>query len=105
MMTPQKPEGDKAKGKVQALFAIHALQTALPMVGVMSEDGKVIMEAIRKLVGHFGKSEETSQSLMPAELASVFQKAAGPGAPPPTPGQPPQGAQGAGAAPPMAAAA
>jgi hypothetical protein len=100
MMTPQKPEGKIAAGKVKVQVAIHALQLAMQDVGIMTDDGQAILDALGKLTKKFGKHEEESKSLMPAELMQVMQQKAGPGAPPP----PPQGAAppGAGAPPPGA---
>ena len=99
-MTPQKPEGKIAAGKVKVQVAIHALQLAMQDVGIMTDDGQAILDALGKLTKKFGKHEEESKSLMPAELMQVMQQKAGPGAPPP----PPQGAAppGAGAPPPGA---
>lgn len=92
-----------AQGKVQVMLAIRALQVALGNLGVMSEDGRVALDAMSKLIKHFGKSEENSQSLMPAEVMQLMQRQTGPGAAPPAaaPGGAPPGA--APQAPPMAA--
>jgi len=102
MLTPQKPAGQQQTGRVKVLIAIHALQTAIPELGVLSEEGKTVLDAIRTLTKRFGKSEDSDKGLMPAEIAQIMQRA-GPGAAPvaPKPAAPPAAA--AGAAPPMAA--
>lgn len=101
MMTPQKPEGKIAAGKVKVQVAIHALQLAMQDVGISTDDGQAILEALSKLTKKFGKHEEESKSLMPAELMQVMQQKAGPGAPPPG-APPPQGAAPPGGPPPGA---
>lgn len=101
MMTPQKPEGKIAAGKVKVQVAIHALQLAMQDVGISTDDGQAILEALSKLTKKFGKHEEDSKSLMPAELMQVMQQKAGPGAPPPG-APPPQGAAPPGGPPPGA---
>lgn len=101
MLTPQPQEGKKQAGKVKMMVIAHALQLAAADFGVMSPDGSFALELLQKITKKYGKSEDDTKQLMPAELAQVFQQAAGPGAPPgggaaPQPQQPP-------AAPPMAA--
>lgn len=104
MLTPQKPAGQQAGGKVKVLIGIHALQASLPEIGVMTKDGEVVLDALKMLVKHFGKGEEKSSALMPAEIMQIMQKGAGPGAAPaPAAAKPPM--PGAGAAPPVPAAA
>ena len=100
MLTPQKAAGNQASGKAKVMIAQHVLTTALVDLGVSSPEGQAVLEAITKLVKKFGKSEEDSKQIMPAELQMAMQRQAGPGAPPP--GGPPPGA---GAAPPQQAAA
>lgn len=102
MLTPQKASGKQASGKVKVQIAIHALQLAMLDVGAASKEGQSILEAIRSLVKQFGKSEDESKALMPAEIAQVLQQQKKPGMAPPA-GAP--GAPAGAAAPPPAAAA
>ena len=96
MLTPQKAAGNQASGKAKVMIAQHILTTALVDLGVSSVEGQSVLDALKVLVKKFGKSEEVSKQIMPAELQMAMQRSAGPGQPP---GQaPPQ-------APPQAAAA
>jgi len=99
MMTPQKAAGNQASGKAKVMIAQHILQLAMLDLGIGSPEGQSILEALSKLVKKFGKSEEDSKQIMPAELMQAMQSSAGPGAPP---GAKPPGAA-PGAAPPGAA--
>ena len=92
MRTPQKPEGKIAAGKVKVQVAIHALQLAMQDVGISTEHGQAILKALATLTKQYGKSEEESQQMMPAEIMQVMQKQSGPGAAPPPQGGAPGGA-------------
>jgi hypothetical protein len=82
MLTPQQPKGQAMQGKVKVQVAIKALSMALEEVGALTEDGQAVAKAIYDLTKRFGKSEDDTKSLMPAEIMQIMQKAAGPGAPP-----------------------
>lgn len=101
MLTPQKAAGQIASGKAKMMGAIKLMQMALLDFPPQSPEFQAGIKAIAKLTEHFGKTEEDSKQLMPAELMSLMQSQAGPGAPggmkPPMPA--------AGGAPPPAAAA
>jgi hypothetical protein len=97
MMTPQKAAGSQASGKAKVMVAQHILQLAMLDMGVASPEGQAILEALTKLVKKFGKTEEDSKQIMPAELQQAMMRGAGPGAPP--------GAKPGGAPPPQAAPA
>jgi len=92
MMTPQKPGGSQAQGKIKVQIAIHALTIAATELDPSSKEGQACLEAVVKLTKTFGKKEEDSKALMPAEIMQVMQGAAGPGAPPPGIGAKPPGA-------------
>jgi hypothetical protein len=101
MMTPQKANGNQASGKAKVMIAQHILTTALVDLGVQSTEGQAVLDALKMLVKKFGKTEEDSKQIMPAELMMAMQRQAGPGqAPGAKPGMPPPGA-----APPQQAAA
>jgi hypothetical protein len=99
MMTPQKPKGNEASGKAKIMIAIHIMKTAMVDLG-LGEDFTAVLDAVKILTKKFGKTEEDSKQIMPAEIMQAMMKQAGPGAPPgakpPGAGAPPPGA-----APPM----
>lgn len=98
MMTPQKASGSQATGKAKVMMAMHVLQLSMLDFGAASPEGQAIFDAIKPLVKKFGKSEDESKQLMPAEMMAAMQQGAGPGAPP---GAKPPGAPPPGGAPPM----
>ena len=100
MLTPQKANGNQASGKAKVMIAMHILTTALVDLGVSSPEGQAVLDSVKTLTKKFGKSEEDSKQIMPAELQMAMQRQAGPGQPPAAPGGPPPGG-----APPQAAAA
>jgi hypothetical protein len=99
MMTPQKPRGTMAQAKVKVMVAQKALTLAASEMDPSSKEFQACVKAAMDLAKVFGKNEEESQSLMPAEVMQVMQGAAGPGAAPKPPGAAPP--PGAGAPPPM----
>jgi hypothetical protein len=95
MLTPQKPAGQLAGAKVQVLSATKVLTRALADLEPKSPEYDAVLAAITKLSKAFGKDEDESEKLMPAELGILQQAlagpgAAGPGAPPGGGGDPPQ---------------
>ena len=105
MLTPQKAAGNQASGKAKVMVAQHILTLAMLDVGVGSAEGKAILKALSTLGNSFGKSEEESKQIMPAELMMAMQSQSGPGKAPapgggPAPGAPPGGAPAGGAPPP-----
>jgi hypothetical protein len=74
MLGPNKMAGKAASAKIKVQVAIHALMLAAQETGVMSEEGRAILDAIQKLTKQFGKSEDQSKQLMPAELAQILQQ-------------------------------
>jgi hypothetical protein len=61
-------------------------------LGPMTAEAQAVLKAISTLTKQFGKTEDESKQVMPAELMMAMQSAAGPGAPPKPPG--PAGAPG-----------
>jgi len=93
MLTPQKPAGNQASGKAKVMVAQHILTLAMMDFGPASKDFDACLAALSTLKKEFGKNEEQSQKLMPAELMQALQSQAGPGAPP-KPAAPPGAAPG-----------
>lgn len=99
MMTPQKPAGQIAGAKVTVLAATKLLTRALMDLEPNSDEYDAVLSAITKLSKKFGKEEDESEKMMPAELGIIQQALAGPGAagpgagpggpPIPPPGAPP----------------
>lgn len=73
MLTPQKQAGKENQGKVKVQIAIHALSLAMIDVGPATPEGSAILEAIQKLVKKFGKTEDSSKQLVPAEIQQIMQ--------------------------------
>ncbi len=94
MSTPQEPRGQQAGAKVSVQVALKLLEQSLVPFGSGSQEGGAIMKAITALTKAFGRDEEKSKELMPAELKQALM---GPGG---APGAPPGGGPPGGAAPP-----
>lgn len=92
MMTPQKPAGQIAGAKVTVLAATKLLTRALMDLEPKSDEYDAVLSAITKLSKRFGREEDESEKMMPAELGIIQQALAGPGAGPGGPAQPPPGA-------------
>jgi hypothetical protein len=101
MATPQEPKGLHQAAKVHVMMAADLLAQAIPSFGPQSEDGQALMKALQVLHKAFGKTQEKSRELVPAEilqLLSALPQAGGgsPGAkqmastPPPGMGMPTQ---------------
>lgn len=97
MMTPQEPAGQQEASRVEVLLATKMLERAIPAFGSQSKEGQAIMTALKSLGAHFGKTEGSTEQLMPAELRKMISEFTGPGMPGPPPGAgappggPPQG--------------
>ncbi len=91
MLTPQKPEGDFASAKLDALNAMKLLDRAIARVGSKSDEGKAMMEARKRLTKQFGDEEEEIAEFSAAELKRMVNTLAGPGETPKPPAQPPGG--------------
>lgn len=94
MLTPQAPVGEQAGAKVQILTAQKVLVQAMQSFDPGSKEFKGLLSAIKALTGAFGKDEESTEELQPAEIKNLLQGIAGPGqgpsgAPPGPPGAPP----------------
>jgi hypothetical protein len=74
MLGPNKQLGKQQSAKIKVQVAIHALMLAAQETGVMSQEGRAILDAIQKLTKQFGKSEDQSKQLVPAELAQILQQ-------------------------------
>jgi len=75
MLTPQKQEGKAASARIKVQVALHALMLAAREAGPLSEEGKTIVEVISKLIKQFGKSEDESKPMVPAEMRAILSQA------------------------------
>lgn len=81
-------------------MAVKMLERCLPAFGSQSEEGKSVLKAISALAKAFGKQEDETQELMPAEMKTLLAGLSGPGAAGPPGGAPAGPPPGAGAPPP-----
>lgn len=103
MSTPQPNEGEKQGAMAQVQMAVDLLEQTLAPFGSESEEGQVILEALKKLGGKFGSKKEKARGLIPSEIMNLVSSLpkgmggmpSGAGAAPP--GMPPGGMPGAGA--------
>src|ERR1700691_5367880 len=73
MMTPQQPKGQQASGKAKVMIAIHILKTSMVHLG-LGEDFQAVLDAVKTLTKKFGKTEEDSKQIMPAEIMQAMMK-------------------------------
>jgi hypothetical protein len=85
MAAPQKPEGQQEGAKVDVRMAMKMLEKALPAFGTGNKNGDAILKALGILGKAFGKDEEETDQLMPAEIKQLLQGLSGPGQPPKPP--------------------
>jgi len=96
-MTPQEPKGEQASADAGVMVAIRLLERVQAVHGSESKKGGAAQKALLILVKAFGKTEDESLDLMPAEVKTALMAPAG------EPGGAPQGAAGQGQAQPAAA--
>lgn len=101
MTTPQPNEGAQQGAQVDIALALDLLEKALPAFGSESEEGKAVLAALSGLSRKFGQQRDKAQQLIPAELQQLMQSQQ---ASPELAAMQGQGG-GAGAPPPMQAAA
>ena len=102
MLSPQPAAGDQEGAKVDCLMAQKILEKALSKFPGGGKEHKAVLQSISTLAKAFGKEEDKTAELMPAEIKQMLASLAGPGGSqkPPTP---PPGAAPPGAAPPPGA--
>ena len=102
MATPQQPKGLQQAEKVHVMMSMDLLAQAIPALGPQSEEGQAVMKALQILSKQFGKTQDKSRDLVPAEIMQLLSalpqagggnpgaKAMGAGGPPPGAMPPPQ---------------
>jgi hypothetical protein len=89
-MTPQQPKGEQASADAGVMIALRLLERAMVAHGAESKKGGAINRAIQTLVREFGRDEDKSLEIMPAEVKTALMAPAG------EPGGGPQGPGGGG---------
>ena len=100
MSTPQSNEGEKMNAMSQVQMCTKILEQTLAAFGSDTEEGRTVLEVLRKLSTTFGESKDRGRALIPSEImnlvSSLPQGSGGlppPGAPQGMPGgMPPGGA-------------
>lgn len=86
MLLPQQNDGKIQTGRARVQLAIQLLASSLTDIGPSTKDGQAVLEGIRALTRHFGKTEDQSKPLIGAEMRQILA-AAGPKPKPPVPPQ------------------
>ena len=81
MLTPQKAVGTEQTGRVLAQTGMQALMLAASKIGITTKEGQVLLEVIAKLAKTFGKSEDQSKQLMPAQIQQMLAASKSPAMP------------------------
>jgi hypothetical protein len=77
--TPQPREGANQEGMIKISMATKLLTQALGGFGPLSEEGKVINNALGVLIRKFGAEANKAEELIPAELQSMARSLPGVG--------------------------
>lgn len=79
MATPGPKEGEVQAAMVNISMVYQLLEQSLPAFGSQSEEGKTIVDTLKKLNGVFGAEKSKADSLIPAELMQLMQNIPGAG--------------------------
>lgn len=79
MMAPAPKEGDTAAAMVKISTVFQLLEQALPAFGAQSDQGKAIVDVLKKLSGSFGEQRAGADQLIPAQLMELMQSVVGAG--------------------------
>ena len=72
MTTPEPKAGNKEGARINVQMAMDLLQQSLPAFGSDSEEGKAILEIMKKLGSTFGAREAQTRELVPAEILQMI---------------------------------
>ena len=72
MTTPEPKAGNKEGARINVQMAMDLLQQSLPAFGSDSEEGKAILEIMKKLGSAFGAREAQTRELVPAEILQMI---------------------------------
>ena len=102
MSTPQDNAGEKHAAMSQVQMAVKLLEQTIAPFGSDSDEGKTILDVLKKLSGTFGESQDKGRALIPSEIMNLVSgMPQGAGGPPPGAGAPPGMPPGAPQQPPM----
>ena len=102
MSTPQDNAGEKHAAMSQVQMAVKLLEQTIAPFGSDSDEGKTILDVLKKLSGTFGESQDKGRALIPSEIMNLVSgMPQGAGGPPPGAGAPPGMPPGAQPQPPM----
>ena len=73
MSTPEPKAGNKEGARINVQMAMDLLQQSLPAFGSDSEEGKAILEIMKKMGSAFGMREAQTRELVPAEILQMIQ--------------------------------
>jgi len=76
-MTPQEPKGEKASADAGVMIAIRLLERAVVAHGSETKKGQAIHKCIVGLVKEFGRDEDRSLEIMPAEVKTALMAPSG----------------------------
>ncbi len=72
MATPQPAKGLQQAEKVHVMMSMDLLAQAIPALGPNSEEGQAVMKALQILSKQFGKTQDKSRELVPAEIMQLL---------------------------------
>ena len=72
MTTPQEPKGQQQAAKVQVMMAMDLLAKSIPELGPSTEDGAAVLKALGSLSKAFGKVQDKTRELIPAEILQLL---------------------------------
>lgn len=72
MATPQQPKGLQQQQKVHVMMSMDLLAQAIPALGPNTEEGQSVMKALQILSKQFGKTQDKSRELVPAEILQLL---------------------------------
>ena len=102
MSTPQDNAGEKHAAMSQVQMAVKLLEQTISAFGSDSDEGKTVLDVLKKISGTFGKSQDAGRALIPSEIMNMVSgMPQGAGGPPPGAGAPPGMPPGAPQQPPM----
>ncbi len=71
MTTPQPNVGEQQNARTQVQMAIKLLEQSLGPLGSSSDEGKAILESLKKLGSKFFHGREKHESLIPSEVMNL----------------------------------
>ena len=72
MTTPQEPKGQQQAARVQVMMAMDLLAKSIPELGPSSEDGAAVLKALGSLSKAFGKVQDKTREMIPAEILQML---------------------------------